>query len=417
MPLLVRGAAYRRPRRWPCACAGRAVAVALAARGAPATHSRMRAALAIMLLCVGALAVAAAGSPSHAHDGGDEEGAAGPALLAAPTHLLVDLTEAQAPPLLLIVGTPRPTFSFVAPGDLGANRSMTDYQIVVRDSAGGAVRWDSGRVTARGALAEGVLCGAALQPGRSYSWTVQYWAASLRSEPAASTFDIGLLSEADWAGAKWLGGGQKQFKLAPPSSALSSLRRAPGTGKIKLHVAAPGGAVVEVGGDTLGDPVGLSLWTTNDKTTQYFSYDVTEALLDGDARTDSDIVVTIGGGFFSSTVRPAKASNGARPTMCRILLLLDTGATGAESNDEGGRVLLRSAVQGRTGPILADDPWMGTTTNTSLARSDGWAAAKLADEEDIPLGQLVPVPMPAATKRGNLQAGKTKRLFDFPQLV
>ena len=126
---------------------------------------------------------------------------------------------------------------------------------------------------------------------------------------------------------------------------------------------------------------------------------------------------SLGGGFFSSTVRPAKASNGARPTMCRILLLLDTGATGAESNDEGGRVLLRSAVQGRTGPILADDPWMGTTTNTSLARSDGWAAAKLADEEDIPLGQLVPVPMPAATKRGNLQAGKTKRLFDFPQLV
>jgi hypothetical protein len=60
---------------------------------------------------------------------------------------------------------------------------------------------------------------------------------------------------------------------------------------------------------------------------------------------------------------------------------------------------------------------MGTTTNMSLTPSDGWAAAKLADEEDIPLGQLVPVPMPAATKRGNLQAGKTKRLFDFPQLV
>jgi hypothetical protein len=356
----------------------------------------------------------------HRHQVGKDEGT--PPTLDAPTDLLVDLADAQAPPLLLVVGRSRPTFTFVAPGGSIANNSMTDFQIVVRDVSG-AVQWDSGRVAASAggaAPSEGVMCGATLMSGLSYSWTVQYWAGSLRSEPATSNFDIGLLSEADWGGAKWLGAGQKQFRLAPPVGALASLRR-PGA-RLKLHVAAPGGAVVEVGGTVLGDPVGLSLWTSNDKTVQYFSYDLTRyALLDagGNAQMD-DVIVTVGGGFFSSSVRPAKATNGARPTACRILLLLDTGAT--RSGGAYNRVLLRSsvgdpAIHGRPGPVLADDPWKGSTINTSLTASDGWTSARLADEEELPQGQLVPVPTPAASKRGNIKPVRAAELPNRPGSV
>ncbi len=336
-----------------------------------------------------------------------------PPVLEAPTGLLVDLGEAVATPMVLVIGRAVPTFAFAAPGDLLAtNHSMTEYQIVVRDAAG-AIAWDSGRASARGGLPTGVRCGKELKSRTSYMWSVQYWSESLPSHVATSRFDIGLLSEADWGGAEWIGAGHNQFRLAPPERALDSLTRV-SSARIKLHVAAPGGAVVEVGAAVVGDPVGVSLWTTNDKTVQYFTYDLTEVLLD-DASAAAQVIVSIGGGFFSSTVRPAKASNGARPTMCRILLLLDGCAT-TETE-----VLLRSSasgpIEGRMGPVLADDPWMGTTTNTSLSSTDGWNAAKPADEEDIPQGQLVPVPMPPATKRGNLKAVRAIELPNRPGSV
>lgn len=352
-------------------------------------------------------------------EGSDGAGAArrgALSILDAPTNLLVDLGEAQVPPLVLVIGRSRPTFSFVAPGDRATNRSMTDYQIVVRDAAD-AVAWDSGKTSARGGLPTGVVCGADLKSGRAYTWTVQYWSDSVASGSASSSFDIGLLAEADWAGAEWIGAGQKQFKLMPPGLTRDSLRRVPAA-KIKLHVAAPGGAVVEVGGTTIGDPVGLSLWTANDKTVQYFSYDLTKVLLDNAAPAQPPVVVSIGGGFFSSTIRPAKATNGARATMCRILLLLDTGNAA-----EDDRVLLRSsvsssgAIKGRAGPVLSDDPWMGTTTNTSLSSAEGWTVVKLADEEDIPQGQLVPVPMPPASKRDSLKAVSATELVNRPGAV
>ena len=351
-------------------------------------------------------------------------GARGPpppqqASLGAPTDMLVDLAEPQAAPLLLVVGrSARPTFSFLAPvaaAGPSTNRSVlvTDYQIVVRDSVG-ATAWDSGKAPARGSAAgtSAVVCGNALESGLSYTWSATYWAGAQRSEPATSAFTVGLLSESDWAGAEWIGSGQRQFQLTPPQSVRAKLRRFPGA-KVKLHVAAPGGAVVEAGGATQGDPVGLSLWTANDKTVQYFSFDLTSTILDADGEGTAEIVVTIGGGFFASTVRPAKASNGARPAMCRLLLLLDTGAGGKKE-----RILLRSSatpssgIEGRSGPVLADDPWMGSTMNTSLSATEGWGATKLADEEDVPHGQLVPLPMPYATKRGSLSAVSAGRALE-----
>eukprot|EP01052_Picozoa_sp_SAG31_P001944 SAG31_NODE_65_length_28565_cov_8.402914_25_plen_541_part_00 len=334
--------------------------------------------------------------------------------LDAATDLLVDFAEPQKPPMLLISARLKPTLSFVAPGDPATNRTMTAYQIVVQDSAG-TTAWDSGKVSSVGGFATGVVCENALHPGLSYQWKVWYWvSASLCSEAATSGFDIGLLSESDWAGARWLGGGQNQFKLAVPTSALAPLRREP-RAKMKLYVAAPGGTVVEVSGKTVGDPVGLSLWTENEKTVQYFSYDLTAILRKNITATPTDIVVSVGGGFFSSTVRPAKATNGARPRMCRFLMLLDKGQSFADQEERVVTISSSGAtITGRSGPVISDDPWMGTTINTSLTAAEGWSTAKLADQEDIPSGQLVPLPMPYATKRDSLKAVSAVNLSNRP---
>ena len=69
--------------------------------------------------------------------------------LRAATGMLVDLMEAQSPPLMLVVGSATPAFSFIAPGEAPGQHRMTDYQIVVRNSAG-ATAWDSGKVSAPG---------------------------------------------------------------------------------------------------------------------------------------------------------------------------------------------------------------------------------------------------------------------------
>jgi hypothetical protein len=338
--------------------------------------------------------------------------------LITPTKMLVDLTEAQAEPLMLVTSSATPSFSFVAPGQSPGKHTMTHYQILVRDSAG-TTAWDSGKVASPTGHVAGVTCGKTLKSGASYEWTAQYWAApvgeeeqELASPTSTSRFDVGLLSESDWAGAEWLGGGQKQFKLAPPASALNVLRAGVAGAKLKLHVAAPGGAVVEVGGQPIGDPVGVSLWTENDKSVQYCSYDVTAALLSSDP-TSADVVVTAGGGFFTSQDPASRSTNGAATTACRILLVLDTGATG-----QGDRTVLHStssstaaaAIQGRVGPVVSDDPWGGCTLNTSLGASEGWGAAKAADREDTPQGQLFPLPAPYASRRGEIKALKVEKL-------
>ena len=63
----------------------------------------------------------------------------------------------QSPPLMLVVGSATPSFSFVAPGESPGKSQMTDYQIVVRNSAG-SIAWDSGKVAAPGGHVAGVAC-------------------------------------------------------------------------------------------------------------------------------------------------------------------------------------------------------------------------------------------------------------------
>ena len=350
-------------------------------------------AVALLLLLALAAATTAAAPP--------------PPPLLPPTNLLVDLTEPQVAPLLLVTAGATPAFSFSG----AATEPTTHYQITVTDSAGKAA-WDSGK---QPGAAAGIVCGAALTPGATYQWGAQIWsgASAAPSAPATGTFTVGLLSETDWAGAEWLGGGQKQFKLSPPADSLVS----PGS-VMKLHVASPGGAIVELRGGAgaprpIGDPVGISLWTETSKSVQYISYDITGAMLEAGAA--AEIVVTAGGGFWTSTNHAAAVTNGASEPAVRMLLVLGT-ARG------GDRVLMKSstaagaAILGRAGPVLKDDPWQGTTLDTTLGDATGWAAPTPADEEATPQGKLFPLPAPYATTRGHYAATSVSKVAGRPSV-
>ena len=85
---------------------------------------------------------------------------------------------------------------------------------------------------------------------------------------------------------------------------------------------------------------------------------------------------------------------------CKLLLVADAGSSNSSS-----RVLLRSGddgILGRPGPIIADDPWRGSTIDTTLPASVGWAAANLAPDTPLftPAGALFPLPAPLARTQG-----------------
>ena len=265
-------------------------------------------------------------------------------------------------------------------------------------------RWDSGKHAATAAV--NIACGSDLQTGASYTWSAQFWESGSRaSNTSSAAFDVGL-ADADWAGALWLGGGDKQFKL-PVSSAVMAIAASTGT-KVKLRIASPGGATVEMGSEAVGDAVGVSLWADNQRSVHYFSFDLTAVLLNHGGGTD--IVVDCGSGFWASNTSDETWGHGQDRDMqpghaaCKLLLEADNGGGSRQVLVRSGHVA--GGILGRTGPILSDDPWRGATVDLTLSASAGWASAKLALDTPLftPRGTLFPLPAPYAAYSGSAQA-------------
>ncbi len=97
---------------------------------------------------------------------------------------------------------------YVNDSSVGALQSA--YQILVASAPekleeGAADMWDSGKVPS---ATQNHLqyAGKPLAPGTRYFWKVRTWNAKGKVSPysVAATFDVGLLTAADWSGAKWI---------------------------------------------------------------------------------------------------------------------------------------------------------------------------------------------------------------------
>jgi hypothetical protein len=166
--------------------------------------------------------------PRAATDSGASTTAVPLLLLPAPTQLLVELMAKPPLPHILVVDTPRPRFSFVPRDDVALQRNMTHFRIVVtaacgEQSAQCPVVWDSERRPAVAAPAN-VPCGVALPPATGFAWAAQWWDSELPSAVASGAFETGLLRDANWHGAQWLGDGHAQFRLTVPAEATRCAR-------------------------------------------------------------------------------------------------------------------------------------------------------------------------------------------------
>jgi alpha-L-rhamnosidase len=282
------------------------------------------------------------------------------------------------------IDTPKPRLSWVLDSS-DRNQAQTAYQILVT-SSDGAMVWDSGKVVSAQQL-HIPYGGPALTSGQRVSWTVRVWdrdgAPSAASAPA--TWEMGLLSAADWKG-KWIAG---STALVDPPAPAPFLRKTVALSKTvnsaRIYVAAAGYYELYVNGQKMGDEVLAPGFTRFDRRLLYVTHDVTASLQQG----TNVIGLVLGNGFFNQTVGTdwgfEKAPWRATP---RALVQAQITFTDGTSQT----VVSDDTWHFATGPILYDQVRSGETYDARLEKTD-WAAA--AYQEDASWKPALTVSGPA----------------------
>ena len=180
------------------------------------------------------------------------------------------------------LGVVEPGLSWVLKSNQRDQR-QTAYQIMAATSEASLKRgdgdlWDSGKVTSDGTI-QIAYSGKPLVSAQQVFWKVRVWDGDGKASDwsAPARFEIGLLSAADWSGAKW---------IAQPTNASRPLLR----GELKLtkkvksariHASAHGLYQLSINGQKVGDQFLAPGWTDYNKRIQSQTYDVTPLLHKG----------------------------------------------------------------------------------------------------------------------------------------
>lgn len=115
--------------------------------------------------------------------------------------------EQETDPIGIETQTPRFSWQLYAP-TRGA--VQTAYQIIVSDTPEAVERgtgnvWDSKKIASSQSLLV-PYAGEPLEAAKKYYWSVRVWDGTKKASPWARTasFAMGLLSQADWSGARWI---------------------------------------------------------------------------------------------------------------------------------------------------------------------------------------------------------------------
>ncbi|MGW0963267.1 family 78 glycoside hydrolase catalytic domain [Streptomyces gelaticus] len=243
---------------------------------------------------------------------------------------------------------------------------------------GGQLLWDTGRVADPGATA--VDYGGPALPGRTrFHWRVSVWpAGSDTPAEATSWFETGFTRAEEWR-ASWITHDPRPVDVmdAPTEGEFALddhglapcpvLRRAftASAGTLaRLHVSARGLYEVRLNGLRVGDAELAPGWTDYHRRVQYQTYDVTEALRDG----ENVLAATVADGWWSGFVgfepRSAGAHYGSAPQFLAELHL--TGPDGRSS-----AVVTDGTWRTATGVVRHADLLMGECHDLRHD-ADGW---------------------------------------------
>ncbi|HEX6610852.1 MAG TPA: family 78 glycoside hydrolase catalytic domain, partial [Hyphomicrobiaceae bacterium] len=178
-------------------------------------------------------------------------------------------------------------------GERGAVQSA--YRIRVGTTEGSNDLWDSGRVASDQQVDVELPTNLHLAPATRYYWQVKAWngdgVASGWSAPA--WFETGLLSAADWSGAKWIAHATPASPLLRGVVELTKEVRS-----ARIHASARGLYRLSINGRIVGDEYLAPGWTDYARRIQAQTHDVTSLLRKG----PNVLGAALGGGWYRGKV-------------------------------------------------------------------------------------------------------------------
>jgi len=222
----------------------------------------------------------------------------------------------------------QPTLRWVCDGGL----RQTAFLVRCADE-NGALLWDSGRVES--SRMRCVYEGAALKSGQRVNWSVVLWDENGQpGEAESSTFEMGLLSAADWT-ASWIAGvdTDREERLPPDCYRKDFSLHAP-VRSARLYMTACGVYTASLNGQRL--PGYLAPGTTEYETRlHYQTYDVT-ALLQEDNRLE----VSVADGWFKGKIGSSNNQyffGRQLKLLAQLHILYADGTEGTVGTDESWR--------------------------------------------------------------------------------
>ena len=262
---------------------------------------------------------------------------------------------------------------------------QTAYHILVSDDPklleqGKGNVWNTGKIKA-GTSIQVVYSGKPLAPGKKYYWKVKIWDnqghVSPWSDPAS--WQMGLLSPQDWAGARWIGydelppssrivpavhgGGKAEW--GPLRDTLPLLRRSfvvekPLT-RATVFISGLGHFDLHVNGTKIGDHFLDPGWTNYDRAAQYVTFDVTNNLTTG----TNALGVMLGNGFYhvpAERYRKLTGTFGHPKMICRLLL--------EYADDTAVDIVSDDTWKAAPGPIVFSSIFGGEDYDARLEQKD-----------------------------------------------
>ncbi|HEX8428536.1 family 78 glycoside hydrolase catalytic domain [Hymenobacter sp.] len=235
------------------------------------------------------------------------------------------------------------------------------YQVLVTAEANGknTTIWDSGKISTDQSI-QVPYAGQPLQAARHYTWRVKVWdqagKASDWSKPA--TWQMGLLSKADWGAAQWIAlaelpatqrvapgvndtKGMEPIPGQPTSSPLPQFRKEIQVSKPLKHATAfisgLGHYEMSLNGQPVKDHFLDPGWTNYAKYSLYATYDITKELKSG----PNVLGVQLGNGFYNiprERYRKLVAAYGNPKVICRLQLEYTDGTTQEVVTDQSWKV-------------------------------------------------------------------------------
>ena len=268
------------------------------------------------------------------------------------------------------------------------------YRILVSDdsvllSKNGWNMWDS-KITISPVSIQNKYAGRKLQPGKTYYWKVMVWdnQKHISKWSSISSWQMGLMTEDDWKGARWIA-----YEKMPDSLYLVPAEHQKGPAKWQgvkdvlpllrttIDVTKPikrataficglGHFELSANGEKIGDHFLDPGWTKYDKEAQYVAFDVTKNLKQG----RNALGVMLGNGFYfipGERYRKLSGAYGYPKMKMRLQVQYDDNSVQDFISDESWKT--------SPGPITFSSIYGGEDYNATLEQS-GWNTLAFNDK-------------------------------------